>query len=53
MEKDQSDSEVYTSVKHRSGKIFKSTTVGASSRGSIESDLIRFKIMWGFAAIFW
>ena len=50
--KDQSDSEVYTSVKHRSGKIFKSTTVGASSRGSIESDLIRFKIMWGFAAIF-
>ena len=50
--KDQSDSEVYTSVKHRSGKIFKSTTVGASSRGSIESDLIRFKIMWGFAAFF-
>lgn len=51
--KKEKDSEgAYTSVKHRGGKIFKSTTVGASSRGSAESDLIRFKLIWFFAMCF-
>lgn len=51
-QKEQDSNEAYTSVKHRGGKLFKSTTVGASSRGSAESDLIRFKIIWFFAACF-
>ena len=51
-QKEKDSNEAYTSVKHRGGKLFKSTTVGASSRGSAESDLIRFKIIWFFAGCF-
>ncbi|PNK60606.1 peptidoglycan D,D-transpeptidase FtsI family protein [Psychrobacter sp. FDAARGOS_221] len=46
--------QVYTSVKHRKGKrfqIFKSTGVGAYSRGSAETDLSRFKLMWAIACM--
>ncbi|WP_019673186.1 peptidoglycan D,D-transpeptidase FtsI family protein [Psychrobacter lutiphocae] len=50
--KKPNNNQVYTSVKHRTGKRFKllkPTSVGAYSRGSAESDLARFKMLW-FAA---
>lgn len=50
-QKQKDDQNVYTSVKHRGKRFFSATTAGASSRGSAESDLIRFQLVWGAAVL--
>ena len=47
-QKEKETSGAYTSVKHRNHK----GTVGASTRASAESDLIRFQLIWLFASLF-
>lgn len=48
--KDKDDNGVYTSYKQR-GKILTGPTGGASTRGGVENDLIRFQIIWGVALL--
>ncbi|WP_227430248.1 peptidoglycan D,D-transpeptidase FtsI family protein [Psychrobacter sp. I-STPA6b] len=49
--KKQTDQGAYTSVKNRQNFILKKAS-GASPRGSLESDLSRFQVVWGIAIAF-
>ncbi len=45
------EDKVYTSFKNRHKPVFSKVTAGASSRGSAQTDSIRFKIVWGISLV--